>query len=260
MRKKIVAGNWKMNMDLNEGVALATEINNQFNASSLEDKEVILCTPFIHLGTVSGLIDAPGVSVGAQNCNDHKSGAYTGEISAAMIRSTGAGNVIIGHSERRSLYSETDDLLAAKTAEALRNGLRVIFCCGEVLAERESGNHFEVVKRQLEKGLFMLPAEDFRNCIIAYEPVWAIGTGVNAKPADVIRAAKTIRSQLAHLYGKKAAEGVQVLYGGSVTADSAADYLALIDIDGLLVGGASLDEFAFSEIVKKAHRGKGVTK
>ena len=162
MRKKIVAGNWKMNLELNEGVALATEINKYFNANPLNEKEVALCTPFIHLSMVSRLLDAPGLTAGAQNCNDHKSGAFTGEVSAAMIRSTGAGSVIIGHSERRTYYGETDELLASKTNEALRNGLRVIFCCGEVLAERESGIHFEVVKRQLEKGLFVLSAEDPR--------------------------------------------------------------------------------------------------
>ncbi|MGB8358622.1 MAG: triose-phosphate isomerase, partial [Bacteroidales bacterium] len=154
MRKKIVAGNWKMNMELNEGVALATSINNYFKDHALKDKEVILCTPFIHLGTVSSLLNAHGLTAGAQNCNDHKSGAFTGEISAAMIRSTGAASVIIGHSERRSYYGEDDALLAVKAVEALRNSLRVIFCCGEVLAEREKNIHFEVVKRQLDKGLF----------------------------------------------------------------------------------------------------------
>ena len=132
MRKKIVAGNWKMNMDLSEGIALATGINKQYKATPLEGKEVIICPPFIHLAMVSCLVNAPGLSAGAQNCNDHKSGAYTGETSASMIRSTGAINVIIGHSERRTYYGEDDTLLAAKTAEALKNDLRVIFCCGAI--------------------------------------------------------------------------------------------------------------------------------
>jgi len=167
MRKKIVAGNWKMNMDLNEGVALAESLNNHFIANPLKDREVILCTPFIHLAPVSRILTAPGVGSGAQNCNDHKSGAYTGEVSAAMIKSTGAGSVIIGHSERRTYYGETDELLAEKTVEAMRNGLRVIFCCGEVLSEREGNIHFDVVRRQLEKGLFGLSEADFRRCIIA---------------------------------------------------------------------------------------------
>ncbi len=250
MRKKIVAGNWKMNMDLNEGVALATEINKHFNANPLNDKEVILCTPFIHLATVSRLTDAPGVSAGAQNCNDHKSGAYTGEISAAMIRSTGAGNVIIGHSERRTLYGETDDLLALKTQEALRNGLRVIFCCGEVLSEREAGNHFEVVRRQLEKGLFILEEEDFSKCVIAYEPVWAIGTGVTASPAQAQEMHRFIRDLVAGRYGLQAAEETTVLYGGSCKASNAAELFANPDVDGGLIGGASLVKEEFCNIVR----------
>ena len=250
MRKKIVAGNWKMNMDLNEGVALATEINKHFNANPLNDKEVILCTPFIHLATVSRLTDAPGVSAGAQNCNDHKSGAYTGEISAAMIRSTGAGNVIIGHSERRTLYGETDDLLALKTKEALRNGLRVIFCCGEVLSEREAGNHFEVVRRQLEKGLFILEEEDFSKCVIAYEPVWAIGTGVTASPAQAQEMHRFIRDLVAGRYGLQAAEETTVLYGGSCKASNAAELFANPDVDGGLIGGASLVKEEFCNIVR----------
>jgi triosephosphate isomerase len=249
MRKKIVAGNWKMNMDLNEGVALATEINNFFNVNPLNGREVILCTPFIHLGTVSNLINAQGLSVGAQNCNDHKSGAFTGEISATMIKSTGALNVIIGHSERRSLYGETDDLLALKTREALKNGLRVIFCCGEVLAERESGNHFEVVKRQLEKGLFMLSEEDFRNCIIAYEPVWAIGTGVTASPAQAQEIHRFIRDLVAGRYGSQTAEDTTILYGGSCKASNAAELFSNPDVDGGLIGGASLVKEEFCNIV-----------
>jgi triosephosphate isomerase len=196
------------------------------------------------------LIDAPGLSVGAQNCNDHKSGAYTGEISAAMIKSTGAGNVIIGHSERRSLYGETDELLAAKTAEALRNHLRVIFCCGEVLAEREAGNHFEVVKRQLDKGLFTLTEEEFRNCIIAYEPVWAIGTGVTASPAQAQEIHRFIRGLVENRYGRQTAEDTTILYGGSCKASNAAELFANPDVDGGLIGGASLVSEEFCKIVK----------
>ena len=147
MRKKIVAGNWKMNMNLNEGLELARGLNNHFISNPIGEKEVILCTPFIHLAMTSNLLTAPGVTAGAQNCNDHKSGAYTGEISAAMVKSTGAGSVIIGHSERRTYYGETDELLAVKTGEALRNGLRVIFCCGEVLAERQGNIHFVRINR-----------------------------------------------------------------------------------------------------------------
>lgn len=250
MRKKIVAGNWKMNLELNEGIALATEINQHFSTTPLNAKEVILCTPFIHLSMVSMLLDAPGLSAGAQNCNDHRSGAYTGEVSAAMIKSTGAANVIIGHSERRSYYGESDELLAAKTTEALHNGLRVIFCCGEVLAERESGIHFEVVGRQLEKGLFMLAEGEFKKCIIAYEPVWAIGTGVTASPAQAQEMHRFIRDLVEKRYGKAAAEETTILYGGSCKASNAAELFANPDVDGGLIGGASLVKEEFCNIVK----------
>jgi len=250
MRKKIVAGNWKMNMGMNEGTALATAINDHYTASPLTGKEVVLCTPFIHLGVVAALVTARGLSVGAQNCNDHKSGAFTGEISAAMISSTGASNVIIGHSERRSLYGEDDSLLAAKTKIALENGLRVIFCCGEILPEREQNLHFDVVKRQLEKGLFILPEAEFRKCIIAYEPVWAIGTGVTASPAQAQEMHKFIREQVAKHYGPDIADDMTILYGGSCKASNAAELFANPDVDGGLIGGASLVSEEFCNIVK----------
>jgi triosephosphate isomerase (TIM) len=250
MRKKIVAGNWKMNMDMGEGVALATSLNKHFLSEPLAGQEVILCVPFIHLNVVSPLLSAPGLSAGAQNCNDHKSGAYTGEVSASMIRSTGASSVIIGHSERRTYYGEGDALLAAKTAEALRNGLRVIFCCGEVLAERESKIHFEVVKRQLEYGLFVLAEEEFKKCIIAYEPVWAIGTGVTASPAQAQEMHQHIRQLVADKYGKVIAEETTILYGGSCKASNAAELFTNKDVDGGLIGGASLVKDEFCNIVK----------
>ncbi|MDM8004478.1 MAG: triose-phosphate isomerase [Bacteroidota bacterium] len=249
MRKKIVAGNWKMNMDLNEGLALAESLNSHFIANPLKGREVILCTPFIHLAPVSSILTAQGISAGAQNCNDHKSGAYTGEVSATMIKSTGAGSVIIGHSERRTYYGETDELLASKTAEALRNGLRVIFCCGEVLSEREGNIHFDVVKRQLEKGLFGLSEADFSRCIIAYEPVWAIGTGVTASPAQAQEMHRFIRELVENRYGKKVAEDTTVLYGGSCKASNAAELFANPDVDGGLIGGASLVKDEFCSIV-----------
>jgi triosephosphate isomerase len=250
MRKKIVAGNWKMNMDLNEGIALATAINGHFQDHHLRDKEVILCTPFIHLSAVSRLISAQGLTAGAQNCNEHKSGAFTGETSAAMIKSTGASSVIIGHSERRTYYGEDDALLASKTLEALRNGLRVIFCCGEVLAEREQQVHFTVVKRQLEKGLFSLPVDEFRKCVIAYEPVWAIGTGVTASPAQAQEMHHYIRDIIAGKYGREVADDTTILYGGSCKASNAAELFANPDVDGGLIGGASLVSEEFCNIVK----------
>lgn len=239
-----------MNMELAEGVTLATGINNHFKSEPLQGKEVILCTPFIHLAIVSSLVDVPGLTTGAQNCNDHKSGAYTGEISAAMLRSTGATSVIIGHSERRTYYGEDDLLLAVKTAEALRNGLRVIFCCGEVLAEREGNVHFDVVERQLDKGLFILPVEEFRKCVIAYEPVWAIGTGVTASPAQAQEMHHFIRGLVSKKYGAEVAEETTILYGGSCKASNAAELFANADVDGGLIGGASLVQAEFCNIVK----------
>lgn len=250
MRKKIVAGNWKMNMELSEGVALATGINKHFKTNPLNDREVILCTPFIHLSIVSMLLDAPGLTAGAQNCSDRKSGAFTGEVSASMIRSTGADSVIIGHSERRTYYGETDELLAAKTAEVLRNGLRVIFCCGEVLAERESATYFDVVKRQLDKGLFGFSEEEFRKCVIAYEPVWAIGTGVTASPAQAQEMHHFIRELVEKRYGKATADDTTILYGGSCKASNAAELFSNADVDGGLIGGASLVKEEFCNIVK----------
>jgi triosephosphate isomerase len=249
MRKKIVAGNWKMNMELGEGVELATAINKHFLANPLKDKEVILCSPFIHLSIISSLLNAEGISAGAQNCNDHKSGAYTGEISAAMIHSTGATSVIIGHSERRTYYGEDDTLLAAKTVEALDNDLRVIFCCGEVLVEREKNVHFDVVRRQLEKGLFDLAEDKFRRCVIAYEPVWAIGTGVTATPAQAQEMHLFIRDIVKRQYGHDVAEETTILYGGSCKASNAAELFANPDVDGGLIGGASLVKDEFCSIV-----------
>jgi triosephosphate isomerase len=249
MRKKIVAGNWKMNMDFNEGIALATGINNHFMHNPLNGKEVVLCTPFIHLQSVASLLNVSGISAGAQNCNDHKSGAYTGEISATMVKSTGASYVIIGHSERRSIYQEDDSLLSAKTIEALRNELKVIFCCGEVLSEREKNTHFDVVKRQLETGIFSLTDEDFSNIVIAYEPVWAIGTGVTASPAQAQEMHHFIRSLVEKRYGKKAAADTTILYGGSCKASNAAELFSNPDVDGGLIGGASLVKEEFCNII-----------
>lgn len=250
MRKKIVAGNWKMNMDYNEGISLAKEINSHYTGNPLTGKEVILCTPFIHLHGVASLLNAKGISLGAQNCNDHKSGAFTGEISAAMIKSTGASYVIIGHSERRTIYKEDDTVLASKTIEALRNELKVIFCCGEVLSEREKGIHFDVVKKQLDNGIFELAEEDFSNVVIAYEPVWAIGTGVTATPAQAQEMHKHIRSLVEKRYGKKCADNTTILYGGSCKASNASELFANPDVDGGLIGGASLVKEDFCNIIK----------
>jgi triosephosphate isomerase len=249
MRKKIVAGNWKMNMDLSEGLKFAETINNYFKSKPTKTG-VILCTPFIHLAGVSEILKNGKVSLGAQNCASEPSGAYTGEVSPQMIWSTGARYVIIGHSERRTYYHEDDKLLNKKTLLSISTGLEVIFCCGEVLKERESGKHFEVVKKQLDEGLFTLPKEDFKKIIIAYEPVWAIGTGLTATPDQAQEMHKYIRDLVKGKYGAEIAEDLTILYGGSCKPSNAAEIFSKPDVDGGLIGGASLKKEEFCAIVE----------
>jgi len=200
MRKNIVAGNWKMNTTLQEGVALAKEIDAALAGVSTKC-DVIIATPFTHLVSVVNAIDTKRIGVGAENCADRTEGAYTGEVSAKMVASTGAQYVILGHSERRAYYHETPEILKEKVLLALANGLTPIFCIGEVLEEREAGKHFDVVKAQVEESLFNLSAEDFGKIILAYEPVWAIGTGLTATPEQADEACGIIRSVVAGLYG-----------------------------------------------------------
>lgn len=249
MRKKIVAGNWKMNMDLAEGLKFAEAIEDHFK-SKPAGTGVILCTPFIHLSGVAEILKSGKVSLGAQNCASEASGAYTGEVSPQMIKSTGARYVIIGHSERRTWYHEDDKLLNKKTRLAIATGLEVIFCCGEVLQERESGNHFRVVKNQLEEGLFSLPEEDFKKVIIAYEPVWAIGTGLTATPDQAQEMHKYIRGLVKDKYGDVIADDLTIQYGGSCKASNAAEIFSNPDVDGGLIGGASLKKEDFCAIVE----------
>jgi triosephosphate isomerase len=249
MRKKIVAGNWKMNMDLAEGLKFAESIDNYFK-SKPTGTVVVLCTPFIHLAGVSEILKNGKVSLGAQNCASESSGAYTGEVSPLMIRSTGTRYVIIGHSERRTYYHEDDNLLNKKTMLAIATGLEVIFCCGEVLQERESGKHFEVVKKQLDTGLFTLPPEDFRRVVIAYEPVWAIGTGLTATPDQAQEMHKYIRALIRDKYGDDTAEDLTILYGGSCKPSNAVEIFSKPDVDGGLIGGASLRKEDFCAIVE----------
>jgi len=248
MRKNIVAGNWKMNMNLQEGLKLAKEIENYYSDKP-GNTGVILCTPFIHLAEVAGALKSGKVKLGAQNCASEASGAYTGEVSPAMIKSTGAQYVIIGHSERRTYYHEDDQLLNRKTTLAIATGLDVIFCCGEVKEERESGKHFDVVKKQLENGLFSIPAEDFKKVIIAYEPVWAIGTGLTATPEQAQEMHKYIRGLVSGKYGKEIAEDLTIQYGGSCKPSNAAEIFSKPDVDGGLIGGASLKKEDFCAIV-----------
>ena len=244
MRKKIVAGNWKMNLNLQEGVALAKELNTML-AADKPNCDVVICTPFIHLATVAGELDANVIGLGAENCADKVSGAYTGEVSAAMVKSTGAQYVILGHSERRAYYGET----AEKTNLALENGLKVIFCIGEVLEERESGKQNEVVKAQLEGSLFDLTAEQFSNVILAYEPVWAIGTGKTATAEQAEDMHAFIRSVIAEKFGAEAAENVSILYGGSCKPSNAKEIFAKPNVDGGLIGGAALKAADFKGII-----------
>jgi triosephosphate isomerase len=250
MRKKIVAGNWKMNMDLEEGLALATSIDRYFREKPSKKADVILCTPFIHLPGVSKILINGKVLLGAQNCASEPSGAFTGEISASMIKSAGAEYVITGHSERRTYYHEDNNILNKKTLEALRNGLKVIFCCGEVKEEREAGKYKDVVKRQLEEGLFTLSAEEMGIIIIAYEPVWAIGTGLTASPEQAQEMHKYIRGLVEEKYGRDIADDLTILYGGSCKPSNAREIFSNPDVDGGLIGGASLKKEDFIAIVE----------
>ena len=248
MRKKIVAGNWKMNMNLQDGVALAKEINEAL----VQDKpncDVIICTPFIHLASVAQVLNADVVGLGAENCANKEKGAYTGEVSAAMVKSTGAQYVILGHSERRQYYGETAEMLKEKVDLALANGLKVIFCCGETLEEREAEKQNEVVKAELDGSVFHLDAEAWKNIIIAYEPIWAIGTGKTATSDQAEEMLAYIRSIVAEKYGKDAAEDTSILYGGSCKPSNAAELFAKPDIDGGLIGGASLKAADFKGII-----------
>ena len=248
MRKKIVAGNWKMNKNLQEGVALATELNEVLKAEK-PNCDVVICTPFIHLATVSGIIDHNVIGLGAENCADKASGAYTGEVSAEMVKSTGAEYVILGHSERREYYNETPEILKEKVDLALANGLKVIFCIGESLAQREANEQNAVVKAELEGSVFHLTAEQFANIVIAYEPIWAIGTGKTATSDQAEEMHAYIRSIVAGKYGQAVADNTSILYGGSCKASNAPELFAKPDIDGGLIGGASLKAPDFKGII-----------
>jgi len=251
MRKKIAAGNWKMNCTIEEGKILASEVIQMVSSELNNDAEVVLIPPFVHLTTIKGLIGSvPNVSLGAQNCSNKDSGAFTGEISVAMLKSVGVKYVVIGHSERREYFGESDALLAEKTNKILAAGLFPIFCCGEALATREKNQHEAFVTAQIEAGLFHLTADELQKVVIAYEPIWAIGTGVTASSAQAQDMHRVIREKLASTYGKQVAESISILYGGSVKADNAKELFAQPDVDGGLVGGASLKSRDFTDIAK----------
>ena len=250
MRKKIIAGNWKMNMNLADGLALAGSIKAYFQNKDGMKAEVVLCPPFIHLSGINEVLKGSKITFGAQNCSSEPSGAFTGEVSCEMVKSTGASYVIIGHSERRTYYNEDDFLLYKKTLLAIKSGLKVIFCCGEILPEREAGLHFQVVARQLTDGLFKLSEADFKTIIVAYEPVWAIGTGLTATPSQAQEMHKYIRQLIGEKYGKDVAARISILYGGSCKPSNAAEIFAMADVDGGLIGGAALKKEDFCAIIE----------
>jgi len=250
MRQKIVAGNWKMNKTLEETGILTSELIGLVGDEVKGNVKVVLCTPFPYLYPVRQQLGSNSrISVGAQNCSEHDSGAYTGETSVAMLKSMNIPYVIIGHSERREYFGEDGKLLATKVDKALAAGLTPIFCCGEPLEIREKGTHEQLVKQQVEESLFHLSAEAFKNVVVAYEPVWAIGTGKTASSQQAQDMHAVIRKHLASKYGA-VAEDISILYGGSVKADNAKELFACADVDGGLVGGASLKSREFVEIIK----------
>lgn len=252
MRKKLIIGNWKMNLNMQEASLYLHKLMEVLKPR--RDVEVVVSPTTLTLQSLSLQINRRIAKLAAQNCYWRDHGAYTGEVPAAHLRGI-ADYVLIGHSERRYIFIESDKDIRLKVQAAIRNRLQPILCIGETAQERALGETRDVLADQLTSGLANVTAEELDRVVIAYEPIWAIGTGDNAKPVDVKKATQMIRQHVAHLYGKKAAEEVRILYGGSITVDSAADYLAISGIDGLLVGAASLDIHQFTEIIEKAHKG-----
>lgn len=248
MRKKIVAGNWKMNNDLAQTETLLSEIKTQWNKEP--QARVIVAPAFTNLYSAFRALRETPIEVAAQNMHQSDSGAFTGEISAAMLKSIGVNTVILGHSERRSHFGETDAVLAEKVETAMKNEMEVIFCVGEELEDRQQGNEFDVIKAQLEKGLFNIKKESWGNVIIAYEPVWAIGTGETASPEQAQDMHAFIRKTVAGSFGEEIADSVSILYGGSVKPGNAKEIFAKDDVDGGLIGGASLKAEDFMAIVQ----------
>ena len=249
MRKNIVAGNWKMNTTVAEGVQLAKEVNEAVAAAGELKCDVVIGVPFTHLTAVKDVIDIEKVGLSAENCANKEKGAYTGEVSAAMVASTGANYVILGHSERREYYNETPEILKEKVDLALANGLKIIFCCGESLELRNAGTYEEFIKAELKDSLFHLSAEEFANIVIAYEPIWAIGTGVTATSDQAEEVHAFIRSFLAEKYGETVANDTTILYGGSCKPTNAPELFAKPNIGGGLIAGASLKAADFMGIV-----------
>ena len=250
MRKKIVAGNWKMNKDHQEAIALSQEIVELVGAELQEDVTVILSPPFVHLKAISDIVtNHSKVFSSAQNCHEKASGAFTGEVAVSMIKSVGASYVIIGHSERRLYFNESSEQLGQKVDLILEAGLTPIFCCGEQLEIREKDQHFEFVCNQITEGVFHLSAQQFSQLVVAYEPIWAIGTGVTASPEQAQEMHKKIREHLANQYGADIADSTPILYGGSCNPGNASDLFSCPDVDGGLIGGASLKARDFMDIL-----------
>ena len=249
MRKKIVAGNWKMNLDKAEAMALTNDIVGALGTLP-ENQRVMVCPPSIHLSSVSEIASGSDtLEVGGQNMHQAESGAYTGEISGSMLQSYGVHSVLLGHSERRAYFHEDNALLSEKVDAALAQGIEVVYCFGEMLEERENETHFDVVTTQLKDALFHLEAAQWSNIILAYEPVWAIGTGRTASPEQAQEMHQHIRTVLAGQYGQECADGVSILYGGSVKPGNAGEIFGQPDVDGGLIGGASLKKDDFMAIV-----------
>lgn len=251
MRKNIVAGNWKMNLDHSAGLQLFAEIINLIKSDMKGSQEVIVCPPFVHISSLAQLLKADSsISIGAQNCHQADSGAYTGEISASMLKSSGANYVIIGHSERRAFFAEDDLVLAKKLDVTLKNELTPIFCIGETLEQRNAGTHFDVIESQLKEASFHLSDDQFKKLVLAYEPVWAIGTGLTATPEQAQEVHAFIRMKVTEQYNPQLANELTILYGGSCNPKNAAELFGQKDIDGGLIGGASLKAADFIEIIK----------
>jgi len=249
MRKKIVAGNWKMNLTLEAGKKLATEINAYINVNILDYMQVIISPSFVHLPDIVMIINCKNIFVSAQNCSSEEKGAFTGEVSAEIVKSCGVSHVIIGHSERRQYFNEDNQILSNKVNCCLKNDLIPVFCCGEKLTERENNLQFTTIRKQLEEGLFNLTSEEFSKIIIAYEPVWAIGTGRNATPLQAQEMHNYIREIISIKYGNIIAEEISILYGGSCNPSNASEIFANKDVDGGLIGGASLKYDDFIKII-----------
>jgi len=251
MRKQIVAGNWKMNKTAEEALILASEVVNMVKDEVNTDVQVIIAPPAIYLSTLQKYTEtAPNIGIAAQNCSNKASGAYTGEISASMLKSIGVTHVILGHSERREYFKETNEQLAEKVNIVLENGLTPIFCCGESLEMRQGGNFLAFVASQLTDSLFHLSPEDFAKVVIAYEPIWAIGTGLTASSEQAQEMHAYLRGHLATKYGQEAADNTSILYGGSCNEKNAQELFACADVDGGLIGGASLKSREFTNIAK----------